>query len=64
MEPGDDRYDEAAERLCSLGLVPVYRFDFNKYEFLTFRWDGERWSEDEDPDIVLTKVGLQARAAR
>jgi len=60
MEPGDNRYDEAAERLCSLGFVPVYQFDFNKYEFLTFRWDGERWSDDEDPDIVLTKVGLQA----
>jgi hypothetical protein len=60
MEPGDDRYDEAAERLRSLGFVPVYRFDFNKYEFLTFRWDGEHWSEDKDPDIVLTKVGLQA----
>jgi hypothetical protein len=60
MEPGDDRYDEAAERLRFLGLVPVYQFDFNKYEFLTFRWDGEHWSDDEDPDIVLNRVGIQA----
>jgi hypothetical protein len=60
MEIEDPADDEAAERLRSRGFVPVYRFDFNKYEFLTSRWDGERWSEDEDPDILLTKVGLQA----
>jgi hypothetical protein len=60
MKLEDTADDEAAERLRSLGFVPVYRFDFNKYEFLTFRWDGERWSDDEDPDLVLTKVGLQA----
>src|SRR5882724_11249837 len=66
MEPGDGRDREAAERLRSLGLVPIYWFDFNKYEFLTLRWDGERWrdgecwSEDKDPDIVLTQVGIQA----
>ena len=60
MEIEDTADDEAAERLRSLGFAPVYRFDFNKYEFLTWRWDGERWSEDEDPGIVLDQVGIQA----
>jgi hypothetical protein len=52
--------DEAAERLRSRGYIPVYRFDFNKYEFLTWRRDGDRWSEDDDPGVVLTNVGLRA----
>jgi hypothetical protein len=60
MEMEDTADDEAAERLRARGFVPVYRFDFSKYEFLTWRWDGERWSEDKDPGIVLAKVGLQA----
>src|SRR3954462_684028 len=60
MEIEDTADDEASERLRSRGFVPVYRFDFNRYEFWTRRWDGERWSEDEDPDIVLNRVGLQA----
>src|SRR4051812_1664672 len=60
MAPTNTGDDEAAERLRSSGFVPVYQFDFNKYEFLTFRWDGERWSEDEDPGIVLNRVGLRA----
>jgi len=60
MELEDTANDEAAKRLRSLGFTPVYHFDFNRYEFLTSRWDGGLWSEDKDPDIVLSKVGLQA----
>jgi hypothetical protein len=60
MEPGDGGDSEAAERLRSLGFVPIYWFDFNKYEFLTLRWDGERWTDDKDPGVVLGAVGLQA----
>jgi hypothetical protein len=60
MEIEDTADAEAAERLRSRGFVPVYRFDFNRYEFWTRCWDGEHWSEDEDPDIVLNRVGLQA----
>jgi len=66
MEIEDTADDEAAERLRSEGYIPVYRFDFSKYEFLTWRWDGERWNllETEssyvDPDTILGDVGLQA----
>ena len=60
MEIEDTADDKAAERLRSRGFVPVYRFDFSRYEFFTWRWDGARWNEDDDPDMVLSKVGLQA----
>jgi hypothetical protein len=44
MTATDTSDDEAAERLRSLGLVPVYKFDFSKYQFSVTCWDGERWT--------------------
>jgi hypothetical protein len=66
MAPVDTSDDEAAERLRSHGFVPVYRFDFSKYQFFTLRWDGAEWSLLEkdlgfvDPDVVLSAVGITA----
>ena len=66
MDIVDTADDEAAERLRAHGYVPVYRFDFSKYQFLTWRWDGQRWELLErnenfvDPDRILGDVGLQA----
>jgi len=60
MEPGNDLDNEAAERLCSHGYVPIYLFDFCKDEFLTSRWDGERWNLDRHPSLVLGAVGIRA----
>jgi hypothetical protein len=60
MAPADTSDDEAAKLLGSHGLVPVYHFDFSKYEFMTSRWDGERWDLDKDPDLVLSAVGITA----
>jgi hypothetical protein len=60
MKPADTADDGAAERLRSRGYVPVYHFDFSRYEFFTARWDGGSWSPDEDPDYVLTEVGITA----
>jgi hypothetical protein len=57
-EPMDSGYDGAAELLRISGFVPVYQFDFNRYEYLTFRWDGLAWTQDDDPGEVLGKVGL------
>lgn len=58
MEPGDTADDEAAELLRLDGILPVYRFDFSKYEYLTFRWDGEHWHRDRDPAYVLGERGI------
>ncbi len=58
MEPGDTADDEAAVLLRLHGRVPVYRFDFSKYEYLTFRWDGEAWHQDRDPAYVLGERGI------
>lgn len=71
MAAADTSDDEAAERLRSLGLVPLYKFDFSKYQFSVSCWDGERWtllgkprSEDDfafvESGSVLHEVGLQA----
>jgi hypothetical protein len=66
MDIVDTADDEAAEGLRAHGYVPVYRFDFSKYQFLTWRWDGQRWDLLErndnfvDPDRILSDVGLQA----
>lgn len=59
MEPSDTSDDAAAERLQQSGFVPVYRFDFSKYEYLTSRWDGVDWSQDKDPVYVLGDVGIE-----
>jgi hypothetical protein len=58
MEPSDTGDDEAAELLRQHGFVPVYRFDFSKYEYLTWHWDGEQWNQDKDPLYVLGDVGI------
>jgi hypothetical protein len=66
MDIVDTANDEAAERLRDHGYIPIYRFDFSKYQFLTYRWDGQRWDLLErsgnfvDPDRILSDVGLQA----
>jgi hypothetical protein len=59
MEPSSSSYNEAAEMLCVSGFLPVYHFDFNKYEYFTSSWNGREWlPEDEDPGVVLGRVGL------
>jgi hypothetical protein len=59
MEPSSSSYNEAAEMLRVSGFLPVYHFDFNKYEYFTSIWDGREWlPEDEDPGVVLGRVGL------
>lgn len=60
MEPANTSDDEVAKLLRCQGYIPVYHFDFSKYEFFTSRWDGERWSDDKDPDYVLSDVGITA----
>src|SRR6266481_1908340 len=63
MEPADSSDEAAAETLRTQGCVPVYHFDFSKYEFMTSLWDGDRWTllEKEgafvDPDTILGQVG-------
>lgn len=65
MDIVDTADDEAAERLRTHGYVPVYRFDFSKYQFSTSRWDGQCWNplaEDGsfvDPDDILGEVGIR-----
>jgi hypothetical protein len=58
LEISDSGYDGAAELLRISGFVPVYQFDFSRYEYLTFRWDGLVWAQDDDPGEVLGEVGL------
>jgi hypothetical protein len=58
MQAADTADEEAAVRLQQHGLIPVYRFDFSKYEWLTSRWDGTRWLQDRDPADVLGGVGI------
>jgi len=59
MVPGDTSDDAAAEVLRLAGLVPVYRFDFSRYEYLTMRWDGEQWHPDEEPAVVLMRLNTK-----
>lgn len=59
MEPGESSGDDAAELLSTAGLAPVYRFDFSKYGFFTYRWDGESWKDDRDAGVVLGEFGIE-----
>ena len=65
MEAGNDRSDEVTAPLRFQGHVPIYRFDFSKYEDLTSRWDGEQWTLLEKnfayvtPSSVLREVGIR-----
>ncbi len=59
MQPSDTTDDEAAERLRRDGVVPVYRFDFSRFEYFTWRWDGSSWVHDRDPLRVLREVGIE-----
>jgi hypothetical protein len=61
----NDRYDEAIAPLRFRGHVPIYRFDFSDFEFMTLRWDGECWTLLEKgalfvcPGEILDKVGIK-----
>jgi hypothetical protein len=54
-DPGDD---SAAELLCRRGIVPVYAFDFNRHEHLSFVWDGAEWCQDGEPRKILEGIGI------
>jgi hypothetical protein len=58
MEPSSSGYDEGALLLCASGFAPVYHFDFDRHEYLTWCWDGHAWVRDDDPGVVLGNVGL------
>src|SRR5688572_14297142 len=59
MEPGSTADDAAVVILSDNGFVPVYHFDFNRFEYFTWRWDGNAWVEDDDPENVLSRVGIE-----
>jgi hypothetical protein len=58
MEPSSSGDDAVAEVLRMGGIVPVYRFDFSRYGYFTWQWDGQAWTQGQDPGIVLGTVGL------
>jgi hypothetical protein len=59
LELSDPADDSAAELLCRRGIFPVYAFDFNRHESLSFVWDGVDWRQDEEPKKILADVGIE-----
>jgi hypothetical protein len=55
LEPGDPSDRGAADLLCKHKLFPVYRFDFNRYEWCSELWNGSTWISSGDPASVLAQ---------
>jgi hypothetical protein len=58
MPATDTSDDEAAELLRARGFVPVYHFDYAKYDYLTSRWDGERWELLKSGSLFVTPFSI------